>query len=110
MLEPLWPPCEPPLDEDEEELCPPGLGIEAPPPPLLPPEGLGMLGELRPPPELPPEEPLLPEEPPLDGEEGDEGMDDEDDCCCGQPPIRNTQTAPIAVACAATAGRDLRER
>ena len=72
MLEP--PPCEPPLLPDEDEDCepPPGLGIEAPPPPLLPPEG--MLGELRPPPELPPEEPLLPEEPPLDGEEGDEGM------------------------------------
>jgi len=106
MLEP--PPCEPPLlpDEDEED-CepPPGLGIEAPPP--LPPEG--MLGELRPPPELPPEEPLLPEEPPLDGDEGEDGME-EDDCCCGQPPIRNTQTAPIAVACAATTGRDLRER
>jgi hypothetical protein len=66
-----------------------------------------MLGELRPPPELPPEEPLLPDEPPLEGEEG---IDDEDDCCCGQPPIRNAQTAPIAVACAASAGRDLRER
>jgi hypothetical protein len=39
-------------------------------------------------------------------------MDDEDDCdcCCGQPPIRNAQTAPIAVACAASTGRDLRER
>jgi hypothetical protein len=69
-----------------------------------------MLGELRPPPELPPEEPLLPEEPPLDGEEGEDGMDDEDDCCCGQPPIRNTQAAPMTVACAATTGRDLRER
>ena len=109
MLEPLWPPCEPLLPDDEEEDCePPGLGIEAPPPPLLPPPE-GMLGELRPPPELPPEEPLLPEEPPLDGEEGEEGMD-EDDCCCGQPPIRNTQTAPMAVACAVTTGRDLRER
>ena len=106
MLEPLWPPCEP-LLPDEEDCEPPGLGIEAPPPPLLPPEG--MLGELRPPPELPPEEPLLPEEPPLDGDDGEDGMD-EDDCCCGQPPIRNTQTAPIAVACAATTGRDLRER
>ena len=84
MLEPLWPPREP----------------------LLPPPE-GILGELRPPPELPPEEPLLPDEPPLDG---DDGMDDEDDCCWGQPPIRNTQTAPMAVACAATTGRDLRER
>jgi hypothetical protein len=72
----------------------------------LPPEdgelGLGMLGELRPP-ELPDE--------PLDGDEGDEGIDeDEDCCCCGQPPIKNAQTAPMAVACAATTGRDLRER
>lgn len=108
MLEPLWPPCDPLLPDEEEDCEPPGLGIEAPPPPLLPPPE-GMLGEERPPPELPPDEPLLPEEPPLDGEEGDEGMD-EDDCCCGQPPIRNTQTAPIAVACAATTGRDLRER
>lgn len=80
--------------------------MEAPPPLLPPPDG--MLDELPPPPELPPDEPLLPDEPPLDGEEGEEGM--EDDCCCGQPPIRNTQTAPMAVACAATTGRDLRER
>ena len=59
-----------------------------------------MLGELR------PEEPLEP-----DGIEGDEGIEDEDDCCCcGQPPIRNAQTAPTTVACAATTGRDLRER
>lgn len=104
MLEP--PPCEPPLLPDEDD-CepPPGLGIEAPPPPLLPPPE-GMLELLPPPPELPPEEPLLPEDPPLDGDEGIE----EDDCCCGQPPIRNTQTAPMAVTCAATTGRDLRER
>ena len=66
-----------------------------------------MLELLPPPPELPPEDPLLPEDPPLDG---DEGMDEEDDCCCGQPPIRKTQTAPMAVTCAATTGRDLRER
>lgn len=74
----------------------------------MPPEdgelGLGMLGELRPP-ELPDE--------PLDGDEGiegEEGDDEDDDCCCGQPPIKNAQTAPTAVACAATTGRDLRER
>jgi len=60
-----------------------------------------MLGELR------PDEPL---------DEGEDGIDDgegiEEDCCCccGQPPIRNAQTAPTAVACAATMGRDLRER
>lgn len=60
-----------------------------------------MLGELRP-----------PEEPPPDGIDGDEGDEEEDEdcCCCGQPPIRNAQTAPMAVACAATTGRDLRER
>jgi hypothetical protein len=106
VFDPAWPPCEPLLPR-EEDCEPPGLGIEAPPPPEEPPP-LGMLGELRPPPELPPEEPLLPDEPPLEGEEG---IDDEDDCCCcGQPPIRNAQTAPMAVACAATTGRDLRER
>jgi hypothetical protein len=59
-----------------------------------------MLGELR------PEEPLDEGEEGIDGEEGIE----EDCCCCGQPPIRNAQTAPTAVACAATMGRDLRER
>jgi hypothetical protein len=59
-----------------------------------------MLGELRP-------------EEPLDGDEGidgEEGIEEEEDCCCGQPPIRNAQTAPTIVACAATTGRDLRER
>ena len=60
-----------------------------------------MLGELRP-------------DEPLDGDEGidgDEGMEEED-CCCwlGQPPMRNAHTAPTAVACTATTGRDLRER
>lgn len=59
------------------------------------------MGELR------PDEPLEP----LDGEEGidDEGIEEED-CCCGQPPIRNAHTAPTIVTCAATTGRDLRER
>jgi hypothetical protein len=59
-----------------------------------------MLGEVR------------PAEPPPDGIDGDEGLEEEDEdcCCCGQPPIRNAQTAPMAVACAATTGRDLRER
>lgn len=48
-----------------------------------------MLGELR------PDEPL---------DEGEDGIDDgeegieEDCCCCGQPPIKNAQTAPTAVA------------
>jgi hypothetical protein len=58
-----------------------------------------MLGELGPP----------PDEPPPEGIEGEEGEEDED-CCCGQPPIRNAQTAPTIVACAATTGSDLRER
>lgn len=60
-----------------------------------------MLGELR------PEEPLDEGE---DGIEGEEGIDEDCCCCCGQPPIKNAQTAPMAVACAATTGRDLRER
>ncbi|HEY7641962.1 MAG TPA: hypothetical protein VH814_19685 [Steroidobacteraceae bacterium] len=64
-----------------------------------------MLGELRP--ELPPDEPLGGE----GIDEGDEGIEeDEDCCCCGQPPIRNAHTAPTIVACAATTGIDLRER
>ena len=54
----------------------PPLGIDELEPPLRPEdEGLGMLGELRP--------PELPEEP-LDGEEGidgDEGDDEDEDCC-----------------------------
>ena len=60
-----------------------------------------MLGELR-----PPEEPLEGDE----GIDGEEGIEEDDCCCCGQPPIRNAHTAPTAVACAATTGRDLRER
>jgi hypothetical protein len=59
-----------------------------------------MLGELR------PDEPLEGDE----GIDGDEGMEEEDCCCCGHPPIKNAQTAPTAVACTATTGRDLRER
>lgn len=64
-----------------------------------------MLGELR---------PERPELPPLEeggGEElGDEGIEEDDDCWLGQPPMRSAQTAPIAVTCAATTGRRLRER
>jgi hypothetical protein len=80
---------------------------EPPELPLPPDEGEGMLGEVRPP--EPPEEPLEPLAPP-DEPLGGDGMELEDDCCCGQPPMRNAQTAPIAVTCAATTGRDLRER
>jgi hypothetical protein len=95
MLEPLCPPDEPRLCEDDCE--PPGLGMEEPARP--PPPEDGMLGE--PPP---------PDEPP-DGIE-DDCPPEEDDCCCccGQPPIRNAQTAPTAVAWTATTGSDLRER
>jgi hypothetical protein len=66
--------------------------------------------ELRP--EPPDEPPELLEELLDDGEElGEDGIDDEeDDCWLGQPPMRNAQTAPIAVACAATTGKGLRER
>jgi hypothetical protein len=61
-----------------------------------------MLGELR------PDEPL--DDDGEEGiEEGEEGIE-EDCCCCGQPPIKNAQTAPTTVTCAATMGRDLRER
>jgi len=51
-----------------------------------------------------------PDEPP-DGIDEEEPPED-DDCCCwlGQPPMRNAHTAPTAVACTATTGRDLRER
>jgi hypothetical protein len=99
---------EPPLlPPEEDEDCEPEddwpLGKDALEPPLRPEEGdegEGMLGELR------PEEPLDDE-----GDDGEEGIEeDEDCCCCGQPPIRNAQTAPMAVACAAATGRDLRER
>ena len=61
-----------------------------------------MLDERPPPPELPPEEPL--------GIEGHEGIEEEEDCWLGQPPIRKAHTAPIAVTCAATTGNGLRER
>ncbi len=59
-----------------------------------------MLGELR------PEDPLEGD----DGIDGEEGDEEDEDCCCGQPPIRKAHTAPMAVACTATTGRDLRER
>ena len=82
--------CPPLLPPDEDEDCEPDddwpLGSDALDPPLRPEEGDEG-----------------------DGIEGEEGIE-EDCCCCGQPPIRNAQTAPTAVACAATTGRDLRER
>jgi hypothetical protein len=95
--------------------------LEPPPPDEPPPEGIeGMLEPPPPPP--PPDDPPPPEEPPLEGELGPppedpppdgidgEGIDEEEDCWLGQPPMRSAQTAPITVACAATTGRDLRER
>ena len=97
MFEPLCPPDEP-LRPCEDDCEPPGLGMEEPERPPPPEDEDGML-ELLPP---PPEEP--------DGI--DEDWPPEDDCCCcwGQPPMRNAQTAPTAVTCTATTGRDLRER
>ncbi|MGH8186613.1 MAG: hypothetical protein ACREUC_08625 [Steroidobacteraceae bacterium] len=84
-------------------------GIEEPPPLAPPPpDGDGMLGA-PPPPERPPGEPLPdgPLEPPppgADGEEVDgEGM--EEDCCCGQPPIRKADAVPIAVTCSAATSK-----
>jgi hypothetical protein len=65
MLEPLCPPDEPRLCEDDCE--PPGLGMEEPARP--PPPEDGML------------EPLLPPEEPPEGIEDDCPPEDED-CCC----------------------------
>lgn len=96
MLELLPPPDEPPPEGMLELLPPPDE------PPELPP--LGML--LLDPPELPeePEEP--PDEPDDPPDEGlgmlGEGMlEEEEDCCWAQPPIRNAEIAPISVVFAA---------
>jgi hypothetical protein len=80
-------------------------GIEAPPlappaegdPPELPRE---LLCE---PPEDPPlEPPLEPEEPPEEPEEpplelGLDGIEEEEDCCWAQPPMRKAETEPMAM-------------
>jgi hypothetical protein len=79
-------------------------GMEAPPPELPPPDGmLGMLLERPPPPEDPPPLEPPPLEPPLGGPplDGEEGM--EEDCCCGQPPMRNADTVPSAASLIAAA-------
>lgn len=77
-------------------------GIEAPP--LEPP------AEGDPPRELldePPDEPPLePDEPPEDPEEpplelGLDGIEEEEDCCCAHPPMRNADTELMATQCAA---------
>ncbi len=85
------------LPEDEEEDWPPGEGMDEPPcdPPCDPPEG--MLEEL--PPDRPDDPPELPELPPELPEEGGEleGIELED-CCSGQPPMRNTAAAPTATS------------
>jgi hypothetical protein len=67
-----------------------------------------MLEERPPPPELPPELPELPPEEPLGIEE--DGIEEEEDCWLGQPPIRKAHTVPTAVTWATTTGNDLRER
>ena len=66
------------------------------------------------PPELPedPEEPDDPDEPELpDGGLGMlEGMlEDEEDDCCAQPPIRNAETDPTRVVCTAMTSSRRRE-
>ncbi len=86
------------LPEDEEEDWPPGEGMEDPPCDPLE----GMLEELPPdrpddPPELPERPPELPELPPEEGGEL-EGIELEEDCCSGQPPMRNTAAAPTATS------------
>lgn len=65
-----------------------------------------------PPPERPgellPDGPLEPPPPGADGDDVDgEGM--EDDCCCGQPPMRKADTVPTAVTCAAVTNRRFHE-
>jgi hypothetical protein len=80
-------------------LAPPAEGI--PPPPELPPELL-----CDPPDEPPLEPPLEPDDPPEDPEEpplelGLDGIEDEEDCCCAQPPMRKADTEPTAMQCMA---------
>lgn len=72
-------------------------GIELPPPERL---------------ELPPELPELPELPPdeEEGAPGELGELVEDDCCCGQPPMRKIVTAPTVARRASAAGSVLRIR
>lgn len=66
-----------------------------------------MLEEL---PELPPELPEEPPEPPGLPPEGD-GVDglgmegEEEDCCSGQPPIRNAAATPMATSLLAGSSR-----
>lgn len=97
MLELLPPPDEPPPEGMLELLPPPDD------PPELPP--LGML--LLDPPELPeepeePDEPDEPDEPPDDGLGMlGEGMLEEEEDCCAQPPMRNAEIAPMKVVFAA---------
>ncbi len=56
-----------------------------------------MLDEL--PPELPDDPPELPELPPEEGGEPDGlGNELDEDCCSGQPPMRNTAAAPTATS------------
>jgi len=93
-MEPPWLPC-----EEEEEGMP-----EEPPPPLDPP--LGML--LEEPPEEPP--PLEPDEPPEEPEEPPlgmllEGIEEEEDCCWGHPPMSKAETEPTSTHCTAIVSR-----
>lgn len=85
----------PVLPEDEDLPPDDGEGMDEPPcDPEEPPEG--MLEEL--PPDRPDDPPELPELPPEEGGELDGlGMEDED-CCSGQPPMRNTEAALMATS------------
>lgn len=103
-LAPDWPPCDP-LDGDAAPDEPLDPLWEPAAPPLLedaPPDDEGI--------DAPPEEPEEPEEPELlPDEDEDEELDDEapplleedDDCWLAQPPIRNADTVPTKVPCAA---------
>ncbi len=77
------------------------------PPEEPPPEG--MLDEL--PPERPEEPPLLPELPELPPDDGGEpdglGIDVEEDCCSGQPPIKNAAAVPTAISLPSECSRRL---
>jgi hypothetical protein len=107
-MEPPWLPWE----EDEE-------GMPDEPPPLAPPlEGMPPLERLPPldPPlgmllEEPPEEPppLEPDEPPEDPDEPPlgmlDGIDEEEDCCWGHPPMSKADTEPTSTHCTASVSR-----
>ncbi len=65
----------------------------------------------EPPEEPPPLEPDEPDDPPEEPEEPPLGMllegIEEEDCCCGQPPMRKAETEPTSTHCTASVSRRL---